>query len=46
MGHYYNGMLDVMTDVTQVAITFGSHVEMLEVDELTGVRAKISGGDH
>ena len=42
MGHYYNGMLDVMTDVTQIAITFGSHVEMLEVDELSGLRAEIS----
>jgi L-arabinose isomerase len=41
MGHYYNGMLDVMTDVTQVAITFGSHVEILEVDELSGLRAEI-----
>ena len=42
MGHYYNGMLDVMTDVTQIAITFGSHVEILEVDELSGLRAEIS----
>jgi L-arabinose isomerase len=42
LGHYYNGMLDVMTDVTQVAITFGSHVEILEVDELSGLRAEIS----
>jgi L-arabinose isomerase len=41
MGHYYNGMLDVMTDVTQVAITFGSYMEILEVDELSGLRAKI-----
>jgi L-arabinose isomerase len=43
MGHYYNGMLDVMTDVTQVAITFGSHAEILEVDELSGLRAEIGG---
>jgi L-arabinose isomerase len=42
MGHYYNGMLDVMTDVTQVAITFGSHVEILEVDELSGLRTEVS----
>ena len=41
MGHYYNGMLDVMTDVTQIAITFGTHVEILEVDELSGLRAEI-----
>jgi L-arabinose isomerase len=42
MGHYYNGMLDVMTDVTQIAITFGSHMEILEVDALTGLRAEVS----
>lgn len=41
LGHYYNGMLDVMTDVTQIAITFGSHVEILEVDEISGLRAEI-----
>jgi L-arabinose isomerase len=41
MGHYYNGMLDVMTDVTQIAITFGSHVEILEVDELSGLRERV-----
>jgi L-arabinose isomerase len=38
MGHYYGGMLDVATDITQVAITFGSHMEMLEVDELSALR--------
>lgn len=38
MGHYYGGMLDVATDLTQVAITFGSHIEMLEVDELSALR--------
>jgi L-arabinose isomerase len=41
MGHYYNGMLDVMTDVTQIAITFGSDLEILEVDELSGLRVEI-----
>ena len=37
MGHYYSGMLDVATDLTQVCITFGSHVEILEVDELSAL---------
>lgn len=41
LGHYYNGMLDVMTDVTQIAITFGCHVEVLEVDELSGLRPEV-----
>jgi L-arabinose isomerase len=42
MGHYYSGMLDIMTDVTQVAITFGCHIEHLEVDELSALRAGVS----
>jgi L-arabinose isomerase len=42
MGHYYSGMLDIMTDVTQVAITFGCHIEHLEVDELSGMRGDVS----
>jgi L-arabinose isomerase len=45
LGHYYSGMLDIMTDVTQVAITFGSHVEHLEVDELSGLRGSVSEAD-
>src|ERR1035437_5864028 len=36
MGHYYSGMLDIMTDVTLVSIVFGTHVEILEVDGLGG----------
>jgi L-arabinose isomerase len=42
MGHYYSGMLDIQTDLTQVAITFGTHVEHLEVDELSALRAGVS----
>src|SRR5277367_3493403 len=42
MGHYYGGMLDVATDITQICITFGTHIEMLEVDELSGLRASVS----
>ena len=38
LGHYYSGMLDVATDITQIAITFGCHIEMLEVDELSALR--------
>ena len=40
MGHYYGGMLDVATDITQVSITFGSHIETLEVDELSALRSE------
>lgn len=42
LGHDYGGMLDVATDITQVAITFGSHIEMLEADELSGLREGIT----
>jgi L-arabinose isomerase len=41
MGHYYSGMLDIMTDVTLVSIVFGTHIEVLEVDELSALAAKI-----
>lgn len=42
MGHYYGGMLDVVTDLTQVAITFGCHFEQLEVDELSALRIAVA----
>ena len=42
MGHYYSGMLDIQTDLTEVAITFGTHVEHLEVDELSALRDGVS----
>ena len=41
MGHYYSGMLDIMTDVTLVSIVFGTHVEMVEVDELSALCAEV-----
>lgn len=40
MGHYYNGMLDIATDITALCATFGTHVEMLEIDELGALRAQ------
>jgi L-arabinose isomerase len=42
MGHYYNGMLDIVTDYTQSCITFGGHIELLEVDELSRLRQEVS----
>ncbi|MFL6306964.1 MAG: arabinose isomerase [Candidatus Sulfotelmatobacter sp.] len=45
MGHYYSGMLDVATDITQVSITFGCDITMLEVDELSALRPGISEED-
>jgi L-arabinose isomerase len=45
MGHYYSGMLDIMTDVTLVSIVFGTHVEMVEVDELSALAAEVAEAD-
>ena len=41
MGHYYSGMLDIATDLTTVAAVFGTHIEALEVDELTDLRLAV-----
>jgi L-arabinose isomerase len=41
MGHYYGGMLDIYSDLTQQCAYFGGHIEMLEVDELSGLRRDI-----
>jgi L-arabinose isomerase len=43
MGHYYNGMLDVYSDLTQHCALFGGHIEIIEVDELTALRREVSG---
>ena len=45
MGHYYSGMLDIMTDVTLVSIVFGTHVELLEPDELSSLVVEVVESD-
>lgn len=45
MGHYYGGMLDVYTDLTLQLASFGGHIEMLEVDELSDLRRKVTEKD-
>ncbi|MCH5598005.1 arabinose isomerase [Niabella ginsengisoli] len=42
MGHYYSGMLDIYTDLTQHYAHFGGHVELLEVDELVSLSREVS----
>jgi L-arabinose isomerase len=41
MGHYYGGMLDVYSDLTQQCAYFGGHIELLEVDELANLRREV-----
>lgn len=38
LGHYYNGMLDVYTDITKQSAVFGTHMELLEMCELKKYR--------
>ena len=42
MGHYYGGMLDIYSDLTQHCAFFGGHIEFLEVDELAALRSEVS----
>src|ERR1035437_10180132 len=42
MCHYYGGMLDIATDLTAVSSVFGTHIEMLEVDELGALRGELT----
>jgi L-arabinose isomerase len=45
MGHVYPGMLDVSTDLTLLPVTFGSHVEVLEFDDLRVRVEKVTDGE-
>jgi L-arabinose isomerase len=42
MGHYYSGMLDIYTDLTQQFAYFGGHIELLEVEELVAHRKGVA----
>ena len=42
MGHYYGGMLDIYSDTTLQCATFGTHIEILEVDELSALRRDVT----
>ena len=42
MGHYYSGMLDIYTDLTQQYAHFGGHIELLEVEELAALRRAVT----
>lgn len=42
MGHYYGGMLDIYSDLTQQCAHFGGHIELIEVDELAELRTHVA----
>jgi len=42
LGHYYGGMLDVYTDLTQQSAVFGTHMDIIEMCELKRYRDEAS----
>ena len=42
LGHYYNGMLDIYSDLTQHSAQFGNHFEILEMCELKAMRDAVA----
>ena len=45
MGHYYLGMLDVYSDMTQLASVFGNHFEIVEIDEVKALRDQVTDAE-
>src|SRR6266496_6556008 len=43
LGHYYCGMLDVYSDMTQQSAAFGNHFELLEMCQLHKLREAATG---
>jgi L-arabinose isomerase len=42
MGNYYGGMLDIYSNLTLHCATFGGHIEIIEVDELSSLRQNVT----
>ena len=42
LGHYYEGMLDVYTDLAQQSAVFGTHIEQVEMCELRKLRDEVT----
>ncbi len=45
MGHYYGGMLDIATDLTALSSVFGTHIEQLEIDELSALCSEMTSAE-
>ena len=44
LGHYYCGMLDVYSDLTQQSACFGNHFELIEMCDLRALRDQVTAG--
>lgn len=42
LGHYYNGMLDIYSDLTLQAATFGGHIQHLEMCDLAAFHQQVT----
>jgi len=42
MGNYYSGMMDIYTDLTALTATFGGHIAIIEVDELSALKESVT----
>jgi len=42
LGHYYNGMMDIYSDLTQQVAHFGGHMQIMEVEELAELRKQVT----
>lgn len=45
LGHYYCGMLDVYSDLTQQSAVFGNHFQLLEMCELHDLRKAVTASE-
>ena len=45
MGNYYGGMMDIYTDLTLQCATFGGHMEVIEIDELSHLREQVTSNE-
>ncbi len=45
LGHYYGGMLDVYSDMTQIAVALGCHFELLEMCRLKKLRDAVTDAE-
>ncbi|QHS56488.1 arabinose isomerase [Mucilaginibacter sp. 14171R-50] len=45
MGNYYPGMLDIYSNLRLHCATFGGHIEIIEVDELSKIREFVTDAD-